>query len=58
MKDNGEEHFEFVYHNVFAEDVNETKWSMQNLERQGLGIGRVCFITIFCKECINGQDLA
>lgn len=24
-KDNGEDHFEFVHHNVFAEDMNEMK---------------------------------
>ena len=27
MEDNGEEHLKFVYHNVFAKDVNETKYA-------------------------------
>ena len=33
VKDNGEEHFEFVHHNVSANDTNKGKWSMESLGR-------------------------
>lgn len=33
LKDNVEEHFEFVHHNVSMDNMNEVKWSMQSLGR-------------------------
>lgn len=33
LKDNAEEHFEFVHCNVSMDDMNEVKWSMQSLRR-------------------------
>ena len=36
MKDNGEEHFEFVHHNVLAEDMNDSK--MEHVKSVKVGL--------------------
>lgn len=36
MKDNGEEHFEFVHCNVSAEDMNDGKMEYTNFGKVGL----------------------
>lgn len=36
MKDNGEEHFEFVHHNVSAEDMNDSKMEYVKLGKASL----------------------
>ena len=36
MKDNGEEHFEFVHHNVLLEDMNDNKMEYEKFGKMGL----------------------
>lgn len=36
MKDNGEEHFEYVHHNISSKDMNEDKLEYAKFRKVGL----------------------
>ena len=55
MKDNGEEHFEYVHHNISSKDMNEDKLEYAKFRMVVLRIKSICFLTTSFKGPINGH---
>lgn len=57
MKNNEEQHFEFIHHNIFADDMNEGKLEYAKFRKIGLNNHMCLFHSIFFyKGHINGLD--